>query len=242
MTTPYWTSPDGQHVLYCGDCLEVLQEIGTVDSVITDPPYGIKLRNTARAGAKHGLRHTAYTSDQDTYENFVASVVPRLNTALQKTTRGAVFTGPHIHEQRKPDALGGIYCSTGSGRHCWGFKQFLPVLLYGSAPDLHKGASTPTVIVSNAMADDCGHPCPKPIPWMVWLLLLASRQYDTILDPFAGSCTTGVACIRTGRRFLGIEIDEGYCAIGVKRMEEELRQPQLFLPSRSPQPTQKGLF
>jgi DNA modification methylase len=60
-----------------------------------------------------------------------------------------------------------------------------------------------------------------------------SKVEDTILDPFMGSGTTGVACIRTGRRFIGVEIEEKYCAIAVERMERELSQP--CLPTMEPE-------
>ena len=242
MMTPYWTSHDGQHVLYCGDCLAVLPTLGTVDAVVTDPPYGVGLGGTTGTGGAHGLLRESYSSYDDTYENFITTVLPGLNMAINIATRAAVFTGPHIHEQKKPDALGGVYSAAASGRHCWGYKNFLPVLLYGTAPDLHKGAKIPSAIASNAIAEPSGHPCPKPLAWMLWLVRLASRTAQIVCDPFAGSGTTGVACIRTGRRFIGIEIDEQYCAIAVRRLETELSQPQLFPISRITQPTQEALL
>jgi len=66
---------------------------------------------------------------------------------------------------------------------------------------------------------------------MEWLI--QSTEAQTILDPFMGSGTTGVACIRTGRRFIGIEIEPKYCQIAVERMESELAQP--CLPTLEPQ-------
>ena len=52
----------------------------------------------------------------------------------------------------------------------------------------------------------------------------ASLVSQSVLDPFMGSGTTGVACVRTGRRFIGVELDVGYFAIAVRRIEEALRQ------------------
>jgi hypothetical protein len=69
------------------------------------------------------------------------------------------------------------------------------------------------------------HPTQKPVELMKWCLEFVDGE--TILDPFTGSGTTGVACIRTGRRFIGIEISREYCDIAVKRMERELSQPRL---------------
>lgn len=210
-----------------GDCLEILPTLPAYPFVlITDPPYGIDLGKPGPGrgrGGSHGLRFESYASYDDTYEAFVAEVVPALNVALGASVRGAVFTGPHVNEQKKADAIGGVYCPAGKGRHLWGFKTFLPVLLYGKAPELNLGAKFGTTLVSSETPDrTCNdHPVPKPIGWMTWLVQLASRRGDVILDPFAGSGTTGVAALRLGRRFIGIERDPKYAAIARERLAAE---------------------
>ena len=231
----------GDCTLYLGDCRDVLPTLGPVDAVVTDPPYGIELGSTAGAGAGHGLRLDAYASFADSYEQFVSEVVPAINAALALAERGAVFTGQHIHEQRKPDAVGGVYCSAASGRHCWGFKSFLPVLFYGKAPDIQMGSKA-TAIASNETVDrkEIGHPVPKPLGWMKWLVSLASRQGETVLDPFMGSGTTGVACANLGRAFIGIEREPTYFDIACRRIEEAYRQPRLFA-EPEPKPVQEAL-
>jgi hypothetical protein len=207
--------------LILGDCLSVLPtlEPGSVDCVVTDPPYGVELGSGDKRGGCHGLAKAPYATDSDTYESFVTEIVPRLNASLDLAKRGAVFTGPHIQEQRKATAFGGVYCPAGSGRHAWGFKTFHPILLYGKAPDLHKGAK-PTILKDNGWAEKNGHPCPKPLAWMIWLVKLTTRPGDVVLDPFMGSGTTGVACLQTGRRFIGIELDPAYFAIAQRRLAE----------------------
>jgi len=211
--------------MHHGDCLEVMPTLGKVDAVVTDPPYGVDLGECGDArGGNHGMRHAGY-GFADTYDHFVSEVVPRINQSLDMATRGLVWTGPHIHEQRKPAAVGGVYSPGAVGRHVWGFKQFLPVLLYGMSPTLAmgKGASVPTCIVSSERAEhvDDGHPVPKPLSWMLWSVRLASVDAETILDPFAGSGTTGVAAIRLGRRFIGIEKDEKYFQLACDRLRAE---------------------
>ena len=74
------------------------------------------------------------------------------------------------------------------------------------------------------------HPTQKPVALMVWCIGFTTGA--TILDPYMGSGTTGVACIRTGRRFIGVEIEPKYCAIAVERMERELARP--YLPTMEP--------
>jgi site-specific DNA-methyltransferase (adenine-specific) len=217
----------GPHRLACGDCLEILPTLAGVDAVVTDPPYGINLGKTSGTGGAHGLNLDAYESYEDTYENFVAEIVPRLNASLDAAKRSAVFSGPHIHEQRKPDAIGGVHCSAGSGRHRWGFKTFLPVLFYGTAPALNLGAK-PIMLSSNETTQKNGHPCPKPIGWMKWLVGLASLGGETVLDPFMGSGTTGVACQSLGRVFIGIDREPKYFDIACRRIEEAMKAEPLL--------------
>lgn len=222
----------GDATLYHGDCLEILPTLPKVDAVITDPPYGVGLGATKGAGVDalgecHGLARVAYDGFSDTYEHFVSMIVPRINASLDVSDRGCVFTGPHIHEQRKPDAIGGVFCPAAVGRNKWGFKSFLPALLYGSAPDLHLGSKA-TSIRSVELSDGNAHPCPKPNGWMRWAVDLASRAGETVLDPFMGSGTTGVACAQLGRKFIGIEIERKYFDIACERIDNAYRQQRLF--------------
>ena len=218
MIKPYYE--ENGIVIYHGDCGEILPELEPVDLVLTDPPYGIDLGNTKGSGGAHGMKFDCYESYEDTYDNFISIIVPRLNMALDKARRGIVWTGPHIHEQRKPNCIGGVYIPCGAGRHGWGFKTFLPVLLYGNAPNIHLGAPIPNTIQSSCKPVNYGHPCPKPLQWMTWCIKLGSCDDDIILDPFMGSGTTLVAAKQLGRKAIGIEIEEKYCEIAVKRLAQ----------------------
>jgi site-specific DNA-methyltransferase (adenine-specific) len=75
----------------------------------------------------------------------------------------------------------------------------------------------------NAERGDKPHPTTKPLPLMLELVELFTDPGDVVLDPFCGSGTTGVACIRLGRRFIGIERDAKYAAIAQERLEAEAR-------------------
>jgi DNA modification methylase len=204
--------------LLLGDCLDLLPDLGGVDAVVTDPPYGLNLgvSNDKRQDRSH-LGKKGYRGYEDTHENFVSLVVPRINASLALVERAAVFTGPHIQEQAKASAIGGIYHPSAVGRTSWGFKNFLPILFYGKAPNLHHGHRH-TVLRSTAIAEKNGHPCPKPLEWMLWLVELVTLPGETVLDPFMGSGTTGVACLQTGRRFIGIERDPTYFEIARNRL------------------------
>lgn len=205
-------------MIYHGDCADVLPQI-SADAMISDPPYGVGLGvdNNQRKGAGN-LAKSGYISYSDTYDNFVRLIVPRLSAALDRVERAAVFTGPHIHEQRKPDAIGGIWHPSAVGRTPWGSKNFLPVLFYGVPPN--PGKHRPMVLRSTTSAEKSDHPCPKPATWMRWLIEIGTFPSDTIIDPFAGSGTTLVEAKRLGRRAIGVEIEERYCEIIAERLQQ----------------------
>jgi DNA modification methylase len=73
------------------------------------------------------------------------------------------------------------------------------------------------------------HPTQKPVAQLSWCIEQLPDTARTILDPFMGSGTTGVACVKLGRRFIEIEIEPKYFNIACKRIEEAYRQPQMFV-------------
>jgi site-specific DNA-methyltransferase (adenine-specific)/modification methylase len=83
------------------------------------------------------------------------------------------------------------------------------------------------------------HPTQKPVEVMKWVIELCPKA-ETVLDPFMGSGTTGVACMQLGRKFIGIEREPKYFDIACKRIEQAVSQGQLFTPA-APQPVQMGL-
>jgi 16S rRNA G966 N2-methylase RsmD len=205
---------------------------GCVDAVITDPPYGANLGKHLGASdmrTRHVLRKgTGYCEYDDTPENFVKLIIPRVSMAVQKAVRALVFCmGSNISLLPKADALGGVYVPAACGRSRWGFTCFMPCALYGTAPMLHLGSKA-TAITSSDVAEPNGHPCPKPESWMSWAVSLASWQGETIIDPFLGSGTTAVAALKLGRHFLGFEISEEYCRIARERIALVEAQPNLF--------------
>ena len=222
--------------LILGDCLEVLPTLGPVDAVVTDPPYGVNLGKHRGANDHRAtvLKKSGYDSYDDTPENFSNLIVPAVIAALALADRGAVWmSGTGAWQLPMPSALGGAYLPSGMGRNSWGFASFQHCLFYGTAPDLNLGAKA-TGFRSAEASEKNGHPCPKPIGWMLWAVNLASRKGETILDPFMGSGTTLVACAKLGRKGIGIEIDPGYFDIACKRVEESYRQPDMFVEPPKP--------
>ncbi len=220
--TPYYDHAGV--TIYHGDCREILPSL-TADVLVTDPPYGVNLgkhggANDRRAGE---LRRGAYASYDDTPENYLAIVVPAIALALSRVDRAAVFgCAPAIWSLPAPAAIGAVHIPAANGRSPWGFQNLAPVLLYGRAPDLNLGARN-TVWRARGKSDpEIGHPCPKPVEWLIWLVGLTSRVGETVLDPFMGSGTTLRAAKDIGRRAIGIEIEERYCEIAAKRLSQEV--------------------
>jgi DNA modification methylase len=202
--------------LHLGDCLEVMKSIpdGSVDAVITDPPYGIKR-------FEKGFGYTRFKG------------------------HGAEKRGLQWDKKPSADTVDAIL-SIGKHHIIWGANNFvLPpsesFLVWDKFQTVDNFASaelaysdieglTAKVFRYSIHAHNHKkkyHPTQKPIELMRWCLSFIPEAH-TILDPFMGSGTTGVACMMEGRRFIGIEIDPDYFKIAEKRIYEASLQPRLF--------------
>jgi len=225
----------GDAELWLGDCREVLPMIGRVDAVVTDPPYGI------------GFHYESY---DDTRENLVAlieSVFPRL-AALSENI--FCLCGPtQIGLYPQPEWVGCITWDTTGTSGKYGYNQWTPLLCYGK--DLEGFGNVNGVTKSDTLRIHGGggvgfqrskceqaHPCPKPLKLMELVINRFTKRGGTVMDPFMGSGTTGVACINQGRRFFGIEKEPKYFEISCKRIAHavEHSKQRLFEPEPEPQP------
>lgn len=207
----------GDCTLYLGDCREILPTLGKVDAVVTDPPYGVGL---------------AYASHDD------SALVDWLPVARRVASVVAFSPGvANITEFPKPQWTLAWWKPNSMGRVCVGFNTWEPVLVYGKAT----GKKTHDSFVASVspQADTGDHPCPKPVEWAHQVIDRVGGE--TILDPFMGSGTTGVACVNLGRKFIGIEIEPRYFDIACRRIEEAYRQPRLFAEPK-PKPTQEAFL
>jgi DNA modification methylase len=204
----------GPCLMVNGDCLTVLPllEAGSVDAVVTDPPYGVNL---------------GYAGSDDCRETY-KRLRPLWKRAIDVATSGPRLIScgvANISEWESPQWVIAWLKPAAMGRCVVGFNNWEPVLLYGKPPRSQVDAFTACIIPDDAVD---GHPCPKPLRW-------ATEQIErytsgTILDPFMGSGTTGVACIRTGRQFIGIEIEPKYYEIACERVAKEWRIERSRLP------------
>jgi site-specific DNA-methyltransferase (adenine-specific) len=230
---PYYDDGNGI-VIYLGDCRAVLgcvsvkgeyHDIGPVDVVLTDPPYGVALSGK-RTKREASLANEGYSGDfEDTPEYVQSVVVPVIRQCIARVSRVLVMPGiRNMFAYPAPDDIGCVFNPAGGGSGRWGFNCVTPILFYGSDPFLVDGlGSRPNSIYDVAAGDgNYGHPCPKPLRWMKWLVNRSSRAGEVILDPFMGSGTTLRAAKDLGHRAIGIELCEAYCEIAARRLEQQV--------------------
>ena len=210
----------GDCTLYLGDCLAVMKDMPdkSVDAVITDPPYGL------------GFEYNFFEDTQDNLRQLVNAMMPE----IFRVSKCAVLTPGHTNIWHYPPAdwiAAWIYGTT-NARNKFGFTSWQPILCYGKDPYLSTGKGARMDIIRDSHVPDrkINHPCPKSIEFMrKFVIRFSANEGDTILDPFMGSGTTGVACVQTGRKFIGIEIDEKYFQIACKRIKDAQQQMRLPL-------------
>jgi site-specific DNA-methyltransferase (adenine-specific) len=213
---PYYQSE--RVTLYHGDCLAILPHLEKVDTVVTDPPYGI---NTKSDGAgklnpwadlcNSAFWYTAWFREcRRVSRSMWACFNWRSMVTFQKAACDASWPIESVLVWHKdwigPGGCNGLRPSYEMvGLWCNG-----ATVVDRGIPDMQTfkwSSHKPT-----------GHPAEKPVDLMQFCM--DAVQAQTVLDPFTGSGTTGVACIKTGRKFIGIEIDEKYCEIAAKRIQK----------------------
>ena len=232
----------GACTLYLGDCMDVMPLLGEVDAVVTDPPYGVNYQGSS---TKHSKKDgVSYTSFDDTPEMIKNICVPAIRLAVSLAKCAVVTPGNaccHLYDP--PRTQGCIFYPSGANSGPWGFVCSQPLFYYGADPYLAKMlGGRPNGFQTTERAEKNGHPCPKPINQTKWLVNRVSFVGQTILDPFMGSGTTGVACVKEGRSFIGIELDEDYFNIACKRIREAYAQGDMFIAPPAPTMVQESML
>jgi DNA modification methylase len=221
----------GDCELYLGDCREILPTLGPLDAVVTDPPYGVDGAQNTKTAKRRGGRKNDYGSFDDSVE-YVEEVAVDLVTRLVRMGLRVVLTPGNrcLTLYPPPDSFGAIFQPASVGLQPWGRADAQPLLYYGKSP--YGGNELPgrrCSYTATEAAEPNGHPCPKPIKLWMKVVASASREGETVLDPFMGSGTTGVACVRMGRKFVGIEIDPDYFNVACLRIAAAYAQPDMFV-------------
>lgn len=222
--------------LILGDCLEVLPTLGRFDAVVTDPPYGIKHvahSNTVRNGWKGKKAYAdrdIHGDDEDfdpsPFLGFDDVILWGANHYAQSLPRGRWLVWNKIATLEPWDSFSDVEIAWHNRR---GSDRIFSLLWKGLAQGEKTGGG------------ERFHPTMKPIGLMRWCLEHVPNAH-TILDPFMGSGTTGVAAVKLGRKFTGIEIDEGYFDIACRRIEAALREPDMFIETPKPKAEQISLL
>ena len=222
----------GNATLYLGDCREILPMLGNVDAVVTDPPYGMKWDGRVSVG-KNG--HGAGSKSANYGKTIVGDDAP-FDPTPWLIFPECIIWGSNHYGQRLPVGTTLVWIK----RLDPGFGSFLSD---AEIAWMKRGHGVYCKRDTSLMAETLNryHPTQKPIGIMEWCLSFLPVDCHTILDPFMGSGTTGVACIRLGRRFIGIEIDPAYFDIACRRIEEAARQPDMFI-DRPVHPKQLSLM
>lgn len=217
----------GPHTLYLGDCREILPTLGKVDAVVTDPPYGLGEKwqgGAANTKAKWKL------NDGGALMGWDAQVSDALPLAVSVAEHAIVW--------------GGNYYDLPPRRGWLIWDKIVREFTSGHVEMAWTTLDQPTRAFNyshGALATEGKlHPTQKPLALMRWCLEFIADA-STILDPFMGSGTTIVACQKLGRIGIGIEIEEKYFDIACKRVEEAMKQPDLFIPTPL-QPVQEVLL
>ena len=214
----------GNATLYLGDCLEVLPLIDKVDAVITDPPYGIGQDGGAqrtRGSKKTNGEKMGWDNKRPEKEVF---------DAMLNAGNVQIIWGGNYFADFLPASMGWLYWEKRMGG------DFADGELAWTSQ--HKALRQFSHFKKNK-GDE--HPTQKPLELMLWCIDQCKNKPQSILDPFMGSGTTGVAAIQMGRKFIGIEREQKYFDIACKRIEQAVSQPQLFA-HEQPKQIQEAMF
>jgi DNA modification methylase len=202
----------GNAILYLGDCLEILPTLGPVDCVITDPPYGIgkdgQKRTTGGNGGRKGYEFMGWDAERPSAEAFALM--------LCAAPQHIIWGGNYFADLLPPTSKWLVWdkgqrIDQSDGELAWtSFDGALRIYTQNRVALMQDGAQ---------------HPTQKPFTLMRWCVAMTT---GTVLDPYMGSGSTGVACMNLGRKFIGIEIHEPYFDIACERIENAQRQERLI--------------
>lgn len=209
----------GDATLYLGDCREILPAL-MADAIVTDPPYGINRNSEKKVdrGGHSGRKAFAYVGWDK-----VRPSAEVFSLLMEKATHHIIWGGNYFSDLLRPSPKWLVWnkeqrISQSDGELAW-------TSLSGALRifDLNRGFLT---------SDGVVHPTQKPVALMTWCIDQLPLDTVTIMDPYMGSGSTGVAAIRRRRKFVGIEAHEPYFEAARLRIIEAMRQPEMPLDAK----------
>lgn len=233
----------GNCELYLGDCLDIMPTLDEVDHVICDPPYEDFLHENNKRLAKG----RALKDKRNPFESWDFNSINSIRgDLLDKINCSGWFIGFCVIEGVKPwvDAIGesrikykrtslwikpdGMPQFNGACAGL-GYECFITAWCGAGQSKWNGGGKHGVYYCNKGDGRYGGHPTEKPVRLMSDIIRDYSNQGETILDPFMGSGTTGVACVKLGRKFIGIEMNKKYFDLSCRRIEQAYNQPDMFI-------------
>jgi len=222
----------GDCTLYHGDCLEVLPTLaaGSMDAVVMDPQFSIPVKYHDADGD-----YPRSWGDLATMEPWAALVFKEVRRVVgdgqtycscDGNSYPIFYKASMSHWPRTHLLV--WYKPTGRRGAGWKHSYELVLHLATSKTAYNENFRQDLIGIMPVRTLNRQHPAQKPGDLCQWLFEALPSPDGTILDPFMGSGTTGVACVQTGRKFLGIEIDERYFQIACRRIEKAYADQGLF--------------
>lgn len=223
--------------VYNGDCLDLLKQLPdkSIDVIITDPPYGLKIGGNGKIGGNKPIEKKNVRTSEEIVEATQYKKVEWDNNPLTKEQLDEIFR-------------------VSENQIIFGFNYFLDILppcrcflvwdkkLKNNWEDnfsdceiawtsFDKPARVYRHLYMGALKktkEKRYHPTQKPLEVMEWIINKYTNENDVICDPFSGSGTTLVASAKLKRKYIGIELDEDYCKVAKERIKQETKQQTLF--------------
>ena len=213
----YYETPLGR--LWHGNCVDGMSHIRKIDLVLTDPPYWMNVYKGGAMGGGVLAKQSRFDVDWDNHrpEKTTFDIIKKVSISQ------IIFGGNFFADYLGPSS-------------CWivwdkdnGNNKFSDCELAWTS---FQGAVRKFKWRWQGMIKEAPevrfHPTQKPVGLFMQILRKYSPEGEIILDPFLGSGTTAIACERLNRKWIGIEIEEKYCEIAAKRIEQERKQLKLF--------------
>ncbi len=224
--TPYYDK--GGITIWHADCRDVLPSLtaGPVDLVLTDPPYGINYTTARRS--RYDPKRVPVTNDKSL--DVIVAAWPLTLCCLAEDRHWYAFASPRMIAEAQPlfhpkqiiawdkgnrGTVGDLEC---------GFGEAWEAIFYGMKGRRPLNGKRPRSVIRFdwSSTDDPVHPTIKPVALLRTLVRLSANPGETVLDPFMGSGTTLRAAKDAGLKAVGIEIEERYCEIAARRLEQEV--------------------
>ena len=225
--------------LYLGDCMGILPTLDKVDAVITDPPYGEVNRKSS--GLRNLDKGVADVADFEIKE--LASLLAKYGSSvyvwcgieqISELRLAMVNLGMSsrlcIWEKTNPSPM--------NGQHLW--LSSIETCVFGKQAGATFNEHCVSPVFRLPTEPKEYHPTAKPIHLMERLIRASTNEGMTVIDPFMGSGTTGMAAIHMGRKFIGIEREPKYFDIACERIEAASKQVDMFV--EKPKQEQEPMF